>query len=368
MPKSRNNPQGVQPGSLATQKIFINIWEYHNKDIPFNIFIGGRGTGKTYSGLGEAVKSAKEFIFMRRLKSELEELLVDKGEDANPFQNLNRDNGWNYGIQMITDKRAGIYNMEKVGDEYKPVGPPIAHAIPMTTVAKMKGFELAKARYWLYDEFIKEPHVPKLKAEGDALFSAYDSICRNREFFGEDPIYMDLCSNATDIYNEIFKALGIVAIVEKMVASGQADKILRDRGLGIHLLESPPEFIEKRKQTAIMRLTKGTRYHDMALGNAFSYNDFSLIGYQKLTGYQPVCHIRQFDKNGVEAYLYRKKGENRYYVSYAECRGELFTVQHTQDVLRFQRKYGVLLHNPYVQGRLTFESYELKQFILDLIL
>lgn len=364
-----NNLSTAQtPVMESVQKLFINIWDYHSRDVPFNIFIGGRGTGKTYSGLRGAIESKEEFIFMRRLLSELTELLIDKGEDANPFQSLNADYGYDLGIEMITEKRGGIYHCKSENDVIKTFGAPIGHAVPMTSIARMKGFELKKSRYWLYDEFIKEAHVPRLKGEGDALFAAYDSICRNREFFGEPPIYMDLCSNATDIYNEIFKSLGIVADVEKMVATGVRDKIFHKRGLGVHLLASPPEFIKKREQTAIMRLTQGTRYHDMALGNCFSYNDFSLIGYQKVAGFQPICHIKQYEKGGADAYIYRKKGERRYYVSYAPAKCELFTIQHLQDVQRFQRKYGVMLRNPFTQGKLTFESYELKQIILDLIM
>lgn len=358
---------GLMPVTLDTQPLYINIWDYHRESVPFNIFIGGRGMGKTYSGLEGAIDNGEQFIYMRRLLSELEEVAdVGPDADANPFTDINKDRGFDFTIRMETKKRGGIYHTSVENDQLKYSGLPIGMAMAMASIARMKGFSAPNSKYWLYDEFIKEPHVAKIKDEGIAIFSAYESLCRNREFQGLPPIYMDFCANATDIYNEVFKELGIVAEAEKMIAREKQHKYFYDRGLGLHLLSSTEEFRKKKQETAIMKLTKGTRYYDMALNNTFSYNDFSLIKYMNVKGFRPICHV--IGIMGVDAYIYRKKGEPVYYVSYAEAKCEAFTVTHSQEVMRFQRRIGILLQDPYTYGRLFFESYELKAFILELIL
>lgn len=359
--------RGGFPSTLDTQNVYINIWDYHKESVPFNLFIGGRGTGKTYSGLEGAVDSGKQFIYMRRLLSELEEVAdVGPDADANPFTDLNRNRGFDFTIRMVTKKRGAVYHTKVENDQLKYEGAPIASAMAMASIARMKGFSAPNSEYWLYDEFIKEAHVAKIKDEGIAIFSAYETLCRNRELEGKPPIYMDFCANATDIYNEVFKELGIVSEAEKMIAKGKQHQYFYNRGLGLHLLSSTDEFRRKKKETAIMKLTKGTRYYDMAMNNAFAYNDFSLIQYMNVTGFRPVCHV--IGIMGVDAYIYRKKGEPVYYVSYAQAKCEGFTVVHEQDVMRFRRRIGILLQDPYTYGRLFFESYELKAFITELIL
>ena len=56
---------------------FINIYDYADREYPFQIFIGGRGVGKTYSALsGVTVPERNDkFIFMRRTQAELDLLI-----------------------------------------------------------------------------------------------------------------------------------------------------------------------------------------------------------------------------------------------------------------------------------------------------
>lgn len=355
---------------MATKKkkdYFIDIWQYHNPDYPFNIFIGGRGTGKTYSGLGGAVDNGQEFIYMRRLQSELDlQCDTDREEGINPFGFLNEDKGWDIGLRSITAKSAGIYHRGWEGEK-RTYGDLIGYGLALSTLAKLRGIALTKVAYWLYDEFIKERHVARLPGEGDAFFNAYDTINRNRELLGMDPIIMDLCSNATDIYNDIFVTLNIVLDVEKMIASGKSDLWLYDRGLGIHLLESSEKFKEDRRKSAIGKLSRGTRYEASAIDNVFSYNDFSLICHQDLKGWRPQVSFESqiFNCSGT---IFVKKGERRIHVSYASASCENYKIDRMNDYKAFQRRIGIALQNPYLNGYLTFESYQLKQIILDMIL
>ena len=146
-----------------------------------------------------------------------------------------------------------------------------------------------------------------------------------------------------------------------MKRRGIVHKYIKERGLAIHILPPKESFVEKKSQTALYKLTKGTQFYDMALGNDFAYNDFSLVAYRKITGYTPVCALDN-------AYIYRKKGDSEYYVCYAPARCVSFKSSESQDVIRFRQQFGCMLQPYFVAGRLYFESYELKEKILNLIL
>lgn len=345
---------------------YIDIWDYHDKKIPFNIFIGGRGTGKTYSGLAEAVESKRQFVYMRRLNSELELNASEDMEESNPFIWYNDDYGTNIGMLMLNQRAAGIYhrNWDEEKGRNIPEGNPIGYGLALSTLAKLRGINLKNTYYWLYDEFIREAHVARLKNEGDALFNAYETINRNRELAGGEPIYMDLCSNSTNIYNDIFVALGIVLDVEKMISRGQTDLYIEERGLGIHLLKASESFEQAKKNTAIGRLTKGTRFYESSYENQFSYDDFSLVKYVKLVGWVPVYAFESKLAN-CEGTIYKNKGERRYHVSYAKAKCGCCNLDLKHDNIRFRQMLALKLQKLYSEGNLTFESYQLKSVILE---
>lgn len=343
---------------------YINVWDYHKESYPFNIFIGGRGCGKTYSSLRGAVEKGDQFIYMRRLSTELEMNSDPESEDLNPFSWLNEDFGWNYGLTMINKRVAGIYNRITTDDGLKPSGEPIGYGLALSTLAKLRGINLMKSRYWLYDEFIKERHVARMKGECDALLNAYMSLNRNREHIGEPPIYLDLCSNSTDIYNDIFVGLGIVLEVEKMIAKKVYDFYIPDRGLGIHLLKDSKSFKAAQERTALAKLTKGTRFYDSTFENQFSYNDFSLVKYVNLKGWRPLAKFKS-DISNCRGCIYASKGDRLLHVSYADSTCTEYNLDLTHDNTLFRQRVGVRLHNPYIHGKLTFESYQLKSIILE---
>ena len=341
---------------------YINIWDYENSRYPFQIFIGGRGTGKTYSALSGVLNKEAKFIFMRRTAQELDLMLdTDRGEGANPFKPINKTFKRDVGLHRIVKNLAGIYNREMVDGVSKPVGAPIGYGVALSTISTIRGVDFSDCDYCIYDEFIPEKHVRRIKNEGQALFNAYETICRNRELAGTPPLAMYLLANSNDIYNDIFIELGIVSDIEKMVSKGKTDKYYNDRGLAIHLLSDNSDFREAKSKTALYKLTAGGSFADMALMNNFAYDDFSLVAFHKITGFRPVCCIGK-------AYIYSKKGDSFIYVSYAPAKCPSFNIDHEQARMDFYNEFGRRLEPYFVKGRINFESYELKRIILDLIL
>lgn len=352
---------------IMENDLYINIWDYVNDRYPFQIFIGGRGTGKTYSALrglvidGKVEKNRK-FIIMRRTAEELDFMCDSKtGEGANNFKPINDDYNTNYGYTSIVKNLLGIYH-RTVGDEggYNYVGNPLGYGVALSTISKIRGLSFEDCDYLIYDEFIKEKHVRKMKGECDALFNAIETINRNRELKGAKPIKVILLANSNDIYNEICVGLGVVTEMEKMVRTGKEHRYFDDRGLAIHIMKDNPRFVEQKQKTALYRLTEGTTFNEMALHNSFAYNDFSDVKHLDLKGYEPVVGLGK-------AWIYKKKGEQRFYVTYAEARVPHYTYGNELDKYAFNRIIGVKLFDLSMVHAITYESYELKEMVLDTI-
>lgn len=349
---------------------FLNIFDFADESYPFQIIIGARGYGKTYSaaegvcGVSEKYTMQGKPLWMRRTRDEWEGLQdSQKGEGMNPFKPINMNYGTNIGMLPMGNGFGGIYERENRDDGlYNYLGAPIGYTTALSTVSHMRGIDLSDVSDWFYDEFIAEQHVKRMRGECDALLNAYETFNRNREFNGKPPIRLWMLANSNDIYNPIFEGLGIVNIAEKMIYNGEEHKYIKDRGLAIHILKSSDEFVSAKKETALYKLTQGTKFYDMALGNNFSYNDFSLIEYRSIKGYRPLCALSN-------CFFYKKKGDREIYVCYAPAQNvQVYNIDLPQDKMSFMRSWGIKIKPYYISGRLIFESYDIKRRILDVIL
>ena len=351
-----------------TKSKYLNIYDYENDKFPFQIFIGGRGCGKTFSALKGAVeqhnKKGLKFVYMRRTGQELEILMdMQTKEGLNPFKPVNDMLGTNIGIKQLRKDIGGIFQRTfgKVGT--KDAGKltyegNYGYAVALTTIKNIRSVDFSDCDLIIYDEFIPEKHVHKITGEGIALLNAYETMNRNRELEGKKPMNMYLLANSNDIYNEVFKELHIVNDAERMYSKRESDKYFPERGLAIHLINDNQEFREQKAKTALYKLSKGTTFYDMSLNNEFAFNDFSLTGYRSLKGYRPICHY------GI-AYIYKKKGDNELYVTYAPAACEGYDPDRDYEKRMFLQKYMDDLCKYYVAGAITFESYELKSMILE---
>lgn len=346
---------------------YIDIFGYEDDRYPYQFFVGGRGTGKTYSVLRGAVEINQEygdkFIFMRRTDKELERLMESRlrGEVMNPFKSVNDDFNWKYGIREVMKGVGSIYWREPDAEgKLQPKGDAIGYAIAMSTVASLRGIDLTDCARLIWDEFITERHVRKMTAEGEAFLNAIETVGRNRELRGKKPLKVYCMANAFNIYNPIFIELGIVDKVERMVNSRQYDWYDKERGLAVHLLKNTEGFNRKKRETALYRLTKGTAFADMALNNDFVYNDFTNIGWRRVTGYQPVLGLGDW-------YLWKKRGERKYYATYTPGRCMRYKITNACDRRYVNMYYGDLLKKAVIAGNVYYETYQIKEEILNLL-
>ena len=233
-----------------------SLYKYH---MAFNFVVGGRGTGKTYGALKDMLENDRKFIFMRRSQTQLKQVCEEKEfemEDESkvrvslsPFKSIERDTGMHVEIEKISkDLYAFFHDNKHVG-----------YGCAMNTLSNIRGFDASDIDYLIFDEFIPLPGEMCKKDEGRMLMDAYETINRNREFSGKDPLYMYCLANANDIDCPIMLDLNLTEAVEKMINKSKRFRIDGKRGYTFSLLENN-EFEEAKRNTALYRFTRSEEH------------------------------------------------------------------------------------------------------------
>lgn len=273
--------------------------------LPFIFIVGGRGTGKTFGALMDAYESKEQFMFMRRTQTQLDQI---NRHEYSPFKAVNDYLGINIISSPISKYTAGYYHGEETDSgKIATVGAPIGYTCALSTVSNLRGFDASDVTLLIYDEFIPERHERPIKNESAALFNAYETINRNRELKGLPALQMLCLANANDLGNNIFLDLGLVRIAETMRKKKREIWTDPKRGIMLILLQSSP-ISDKKRETALYRLTDGTEFSEMSIDNAFADEDAATIRSMPVSEYKPVCRVGEIT-------IYRHKAKREYYVS-----------------------------------------------------
>lgn len=263
------------------------------------IIIGGRGTGKTYGALQEAIETDRRIILMRRTQSQAD--LINKPEFS-PVNPVVQDLGLSLVVKQISKYNSALY----IGEDEKLLG----FTAALSTFSNLRGFDSSSVNLLIYDEFIPEIHERPIKGEGLALLNVYETVNRNRELQGRNPLQMLLLSNANRLDSPILDTLGLVNVVDRMRTKGQEEYINPQRGIAVFMLQDSPISAAKG-HTALYRMVGDGSFSKMSLGNEFAFDDMADIRSLPLSGWKLAAQIGPI-------YLYKKDG--MYYVSH-HCAG-----------------------------------------------
>ena len=294
---------------LYTREGFLNVsWidkEANRINAAFIVILGTRQIGKTYGTLKLMTDEKRNFILMRRTQTEAD--FITNGT-LNPFLALGRTD--------IKVKKESQY-IGKIQAETENGYDSIGITLSLTCVSKIRGFSGVAFTDLVYDEFIPESHVNRIRNEGDAFLNAVVTISGNREIEGKPPLRCWLLANSNNIGSPILKALNITDKVESMDKSGQELSILPDRGI-IIVLAKARELADKRKKTSLMKaISKESEFTKMAYDNEFSYNDAENVTRRDLKQYQQIAAV-----TGVFT-IWKHKGNGSLYItSYRRCNRE----------------------------------------------
>lgn len=324
--------------SIYLDNGYLNIEKVLSYKQPFNFIVGGRGTGKTFGLLQHVYLNNIRFMLMRRTQAQCD--LINKPE-FNPFKAV-----CSYLDIDIKVKSISKYNsmfIEEDDETFNVLG----YTCALSTIANMRGFDASDVELLGYDEFVPERHERLMKNEGSAFLNAYETINRNRELQGRDPLQVLCMANAFNMANPIFLELGLVGICEKMIQKNQEFYLNREKGILIILLRDS-QISAKKRETALYKITSGS-YADMALSNDFAYNDTSNIGSKALKEFRLMCSVGEIS-------IYRHKSDSRFYVS--EHRTGSADQYDSDEVglLRYRKKYGIRLYSAYMRNNIDFET------------
>lgn len=325
--------------------MFTNVIEFLKDKIYFNFFIGGRGVGKTYSTLNHLLQEKKIFIYLRTSAKEL-----DIAADSNVFGVIDKRIEW----RKLEDDFYAIEKNKKI----------IGYGCALSTFKNIRGVNFENVEIIFHDEFIPEVSARRIiKNEADAFFNMIESVNRNRELLGHDPILYIGCANANNIYNPYFIALNIINNIELALYEGSNRYIDYERGLQVVMLQASNEYIEKKKQTALYKLTSGTEFEKMALQNEFSYNDFSQVKKMvNVTGYVPVLKIDNI-------VIWSKKGQKHYVCRYGNqnVKGHNYNSKNDLECRLFYNTYREPLYLAILNNNIIFDNYEIKKKMFDIL-
>ena len=306
--------------------------------------VGARGTGKTYGLFKWLTEHRKKFIYLRRLKSQLDECRKEAG---NPFKKLNSDTG----SDIRPFPLAGSVAF-RIGDKNGDI---VAVGVALSVVANIRGVDYSDFDYIVFDEFIASDGERPIKNEFAAFLNFYETVNRNRELENKKPVVAVMLGNANKISNPYFSGWHMMKRVLKMIAGGQMVWRSDDKTrMMILLLNSP---ISEKKAETVLYKNANNDFIQMALDNAFR-TDETIIKSEPLKEFNHIVSVGEIG-------IYRHKSERRYYVSATTNQNPYYDAFGI-GLKMFQQDYYMLRVYYMVNKTVTFESFELELIFREL--
>lgn len=320
---------------LYTADGWVN-WDYiESQGAVFNMIVGARGTGKTYGLMKKKVLEKKPFIYLRRLKTQLDQCA--KG-DGNPFKKINTDLG-----MTITPYAAGSNVIFTDGGR---TGNTVAIGMALSVVANMRGMDFSDMDTIIYDEAVGNTGEREVKDEFTVFLNFYETVNRNRELENLPPVKVYLLGNANKLSNPYYTGWHFMKTAIKMIRGNQMVWRSPDGNrLMILLLHSP---ISERKRGTALYQNANDGFLQMALDNAFR-TDETIIRSEPLREYNHMVSIGDIG-------IYRHKSERKFYVS--SKTQQPFYKDYGIELKLFQQDYAILRICYMVSRTIVFESYE----------
>lgn len=326
-----------------------NFFDIRNRsEMPFQIFIGGRGIGKTFSALTEISELAEneKFLFLRRQATEIEKLCTDI---ANPFKAINRVNNRNISVNFNAKLGLGIFS-----ENEKNIG----YCGALSTFYGLRGIDVEEVVTILFDEFIPEKLARPIKDEGLAFLNLYETVNRNRELLGKPPVKVYFLANSISLNNPILAELGVINVIHSMIMNGKNRYTDKNRGLYIEYITNSPISAEK-EATALYKLSgTDSRFNEQALKNRFD-DDTRQVKKVDLKQFKPLfvygnCTLYQHKSEAMFHAVMRSVPAQYYFKEYETARLRLL----------FAPKYRMII----ASNACTYDSYSTKIYLDNALL
>ena len=322
---------------------YLNVNAIMDCEYPFVFIIGARGIGKTYGILKYIKENGINSIIMRRTQVEVD---IISNPAFHPYKKLCSDKGWSMTTKPVTKGVTGICEIHDDGE----TGGPFAYIAALSTFANLRGFDSSDVDLIYLDEFIPEPSKKSLiKNEFEALLNAYETVNRNRELEGKQPVKLICSANSNTIDNPYFIGLEIVNKIYSMQNKGKMIFCDSHRGLMvINLVNSP--ISRAKQETVLYKLSGSGNFSAMALSNEYSgYDDKRISNKENMIEYRPLFTVGEIT-------MYKHKSKTRYYVS-THRRGapDTYTAS-SDDIARCKNRYAFIVATAFYDDKILFED------------
>ena len=313
---------------------YLNFEYIYNLPTPFIFTTGGRGIGKSWNALKYLIEHGINTLYLRRTQ---DEVLLQEIPKLSEIIKVNNGINVDYEVEKLYKKKVLSFNYSNC----------YIICISLYAFSNIRGFSGDNIECILYDEFVPEIHVRKLKEEGLALSNVYETIARNRELEGKDPPKLIGLSNSLNINNDIFRTFNLIPAAEELMETGKEIYIAPGNTKALIMPQKSP-ISQRKAETALYKATS-EEYAKMALKNEFIQNDFSRVKKIKnLNSYKCVLQVGPL-------YVYRHKSNPEYYVTGHGTTKKIYK-DSMAELERFRRVENRLLWQ-YYMDKITFDSY-----------
>ena len=340
---------------------YIDVGKIAQIGAVFNWILAPRGTGKTYGFLKYCIENDLKFILLRRTQAQIDTVANDQ---MTPFKTVCRDMGlfWNVTRVPKTSLYAVKFSREELSDMEWKQHATNAICLGLSTVSNIRGFDASEYTHIIYDEFCPEPHERPIRDECGAFLNAYETINRNRELNGEEPVRVFALGNANAIYNPYFIQLNHVSKVAEMQETG---RICYYNPQQRYCILSFPctEISREKSETALYTYAKRSQaFYNMAIENQFEYtsDDVCPAPLKEFEPYMAVGELLIFcHKSKSKLYCFMKRDGYK-----IDAKQFLSVYTSSEEDLK---KFKILEGNTfkyYLYGLVLFESHEVKGLFL----
>ena len=318
------------------KNVYFNIKSVLPYEKTFNIIIGGRGVGKTYSTkkflIEEFLKTGKTFIWVRNSVDEVK-LLTN-----NIFFNFLSDLNLNQKEIKVKKEKNKMYINDKYAGQF----------LSLSEFAKIKG-NAFKDFYLVIDEFIEEKNSRNLFDREYAFKSILESVFRLRKKYK-----VCLLANSINKNDRILNIFNIEIENFGIYQNKQKDTLL-------FYLENSKNFKVKKALTPLAKLEE--KGESVNVSNNYFLNSTNLIK-KDVTGLSKLFCI--YHKGYT---LLFSANEDFFYVKFSnkDLQNETYSISMNDDFYILPTKLKEKIKEIFKSKLMFFESTKVLSYFLDVI-
>lgn len=322
-----------------SNNLFIDYNTILSYPFLFAFIVGVRGGGKTYGfknwAIKDFLKTGKQFIYLRRYKTELTNcnLLFNDIKDKFPEHNIVCKGRTFY----IDDKVAG-------------------YAVTLSNAMTKKSVPYPLVNKICFDEFvIMEGALRYIKDEVTQFLEFYETVARLR-----DDVKVVFCGNSISQVNPYFAYWKLFLNTERI-------QYFKDKYILVYY-HSNREFSEEKKKTKFGSLIEGTEYGNYAMENEFYLDSYDFVEKMKLS-----CKLEiriKFNRRIIGLWL--SVSEGIYYASEKHHMSSVniaITREDVDKVFKYEGNRGYftsLIRRIFMKNMIRYENLELKNIFYDI--